>query len=120
MAETDQVAASFCGQRCAQVMALDQASEASPPKWFMALARRNSDMVNGPQTTRNEAPRTTGTEHRRHRLNREKPAWRRSMMKLTAALAALLLSGMMAVAQIHNGTSGVTVTPTPAPAPAPS
>jgi len=42
------------------------------------------------------------------------------MMKLTAALAALLLSGMMAVAQIHNGTSGVTVTPTPAPAPAPS
>jgi len=41
-------------------------------------------------------------------------------MKLTVAFAALLLSGTMAVAQIHNGTSGVTVTPTPAPAPAPA
>jgi hypothetical protein len=41
-------------------------------------------------------------------------------MKYIAALAALLLFGTMATAQIHNGTNGITVAPTPAPAPAPA
>jgi len=39
-------------------------------------------------------------------------------MKYVAALAALLLSGTIAGAQIHNGTNGIAVTPAPAPAPA--